>query len=204
MTEVHAEPGPRVEVRTGTGARVDEGAVVGYPHGDDAGPTVLGDDAVVRAGTVVYADVRAGDGFVTGHGALVRERTTLGDDVAVGTHAVLDGDVTVGSHVSFQTGAYVPPETDVGSNVFVGPHAVLTNDAYPVRTDAALEGPTVEDGASVGAGATVLPGVTVGERAFVAAGALVVRDVPAGTLALGVPADHRPLPPELRGGNRLA
>lgn len=192
------------EVRAGTGACIDDGAVVGYDHADDAGPTVLGDDAVVRAGTVVYGDVRAGDGFATGHGALVREYTALGDDVLVGTRAVVDGATTVGDHVSLQTGAYVPRESRIGSNVFVGPGAVLTNDAYPVRTDAALEGPTLADGASVGANATVLPGVTVGEGAFVAAGAVVDDDVPAETLAVGVPAEHRPLPPTLRGGNRIA
>lgn len=192
------------EVRAGRNARIDETAVVGYSYADGAGPTVLGDDAVVRAGTVVYGDVRAGDGFATGHGALVREYTALGDDVVVGTHAVVDGATTVGDHVSLQTGAYVPRESHLGSDVFVGPGAVLTNDPYPVRTDADLVGPSLEDGSSVGANATILPGVTVGEGAFVAAGALVDDDVPPETLAVGVPAEHRPLPPELRGGNTIA
>lgn len=192
------------DVRVGADASIDETAVVGYAHAEDAGPTVLGDGAVVRAGTVVYGDVRAGDGFATGHGALVREHTVLGDDVVVGSRAVVDGATTVGDHVSLQTGAYVPRESRLGSNVFVGPGAVLTNDAYPVRTDADLVGPAVEDGASVGANATLLPGVTVGEGAFVAAGALVDDDVPPETLAVGVPAEHRPLPPELEGGNRIA
>jgi len=105
--------------------------------------------------------------------------------------------------VSLQTGVYVPPQTTIGDNVFVGPNAVLTNDPHPVRTEKDLEGPTVRDHASIGANATVLPGITVGEGAFVAAGAVVTRDVPARTLAVGVPAEHRPLPAELTGGNQL-
>jgi acetyltransferase-like isoleucine patch superfamily enzyme len=40
----------------------------------------------------------------------------------------------------------------------------------------------------VGGGAVLLPGVEVGEEAFVAAGAVVTRDVPARTVAMGVPA----------------
>jgi acetyltransferase-like isoleucine patch superfamily enzyme len=99
---------------------------------------------------------------------------------------------------------YVPPYTTIGDHVFVGPRAVLTNDRYPVRTDDDLRGPTVEDHVSIGANATILPGVTVGERSFVAAGAVVTRDVPPDTLAVGVPAEHEPLPEHLAGGNEIA
>lgn len=190
--------------RFGEDPDVDEGATVGYVHEDGASPAVLGDRATIRAGTIIYADVEAGDDLTTGHGALVREHTSLGDDVVVGTKTVIDGRTDVGSAVSLQTGVYVPAHTTLGSNVFLGPKATLTNDPHPVRRDASLEGPTVEDGASVGANATILPGVTVGEGAFVAAGAVVTEDVPPRTLAVGVPAQHRDLPRKLAGVNTLA
>ncbi|WP_079890677.1 acyltransferase, partial [Halorubrum sp. AJ67] len=166
------------DVRLGAGSTVSERATLGHEYAEDAGPTVLGADATVRSGSIVYADVRAGDGFTTGHNVLVREHTELGDDVLVGTNTVVDGKTTVGSNVSLQSGVYVPQETTIGDDVFVGPGAVLTNDPYPVRQDVDLEGPTLGDSVSVGANATVLPGVTVGERAFVAAGAVVTEDVP--------------------------
>ncbi len=190
------------EVVRGDGCRIDDEATVGYGEFDE--PTRLGDDATIRAGSIVYGDVEIGDGFATGHDVLVREGTTVGDDVLVGTKTVIDGETTIGSHVSLQTNVYVPTETTIGDNVFVGPAAVLTNDEYPVRTDDGLEGPTIEDGASVGANATVLPGVTIGENAFVAAGAVVTEDVPAGRLAVGSPATTQPLPDPLEGENRLA
>jgi len=188
----------------GTGADVDPGATVGYEHDDESAPTVLGDDARVRSGTVVYRDVEVGDRFVTGHNALVREDTLAGDDVLVGTGATVDGSTLIGSAVSLQSGVYVPTRSEIGSDVFVGPNAVLTNDPYPVRRDDDLVGPTLEDGVSVGANATILPGVTVGEGAFVAAGAVVTEDVPPGTLAVGAPATHRPLPTELDAPNLIS
>lgn len=190
-------------VETGENFRADEDTVVGHEHADGTGRTTLGDDATIRPGTVVYADVTIGDRFDTGHDALVREHTTIGDDALVGTQAVVDGRCTLGDAVSLQTGAYVPPGSELGDRVFVGPRAVLTNDRYPVRRDEGLVGPTIEDDATIGANATVLPGVTVGERAFVAAGSVVTEDVPPDTLVVGVPGEHRPLPESLQGGNDL-
>lgn len=192
------------DYRFGADATIDDETVVGYRYRADAAPATIGDRATVRAGTVIYGDVRIGDDFSTGHNALVREHTELGDDVVVGTNTVVDGTTTVGSNVRLQTGVYVPRETTIGDDVFVGPRAVMTNDPYPVRQDVDLDGPTLEDGVSIGANATLLPGTTVGEGAFVAAGTVVVDDVPPETLAVGAPADHRELPEELTGGNAFA
>ncbi|WP_224338475.1 acyltransferase [Haloprofundus halobius] len=187
----------------GSDVAVHETAVLGHSHGDASEPTVLGDSATVRAGTIIYRDVVAGDGLNTGHNALIREFTTLGDDVLVGTNTVIDGQTEIGSNVSLQTNVYIPTGTTIGDRVFVGPAATLTNDPYPIRTDVDLVGPTLEDDVSIGANATVLPGVTVGEGAFVAAGAVVTEDVPPRTLAVGTPAKHRALPEKLQGGNLL-
>lgn len=182
---------------------VHDSAVVGVAYDEDTTPPDLGAGSVVRAGTVIYDDVVAGRSLSTGHHAVVRERTALGEDVLVGSQVVVDGHADVGDGVSMQTGAYVPAHTTVGDAVFLGPNATMLNDPYPVRESVDLDGPTVESDASVGANATLLPGVTVGEGSFVAAGAVVVEDVPPRTLAVGVPAEVRPLPAVLEGGNDL-
>jgi acetyltransferase-like isoleucine patch superfamily enzyme len=189
---------------TESNAAIHPDATVGYNYQENAAPVQIGEDAIVRSGTVIYQDVTIGDSFMTGHNVLIRENMTIGDDVLVGTNTVIDGSSSIGSHVSFQTGVYVPSETTIGNNVFLGPHAVLTNDSYPIRQSANIEGPTIKEGVSIGANATVLPGITIGKNAFVAAGAVVTEDIPPDTLAVGVPAAHRPLPTELVGGNQLA
>lgn len=178
-------------------------ATIGYEYADDSDDPHIGADPTIRAGTIIYDDVAIGDRFSTGHYALVRELTEIGDDVLVGTKAVIDGRTTVGSSVSLQTGVYVPSDTSIGDHAFVGPHAVLTNDPYPIREDADLSGSTIEDHASIGANATILPDVTIGAESFVAAGSVVVDDVPPETLAIGAPAEHRPLPEEIPRHNEL-
>jgi acetyltransferase-like isoleucine patch superfamily enzyme len=50
------------------------------------------------------------------------------------------------------------------------------------------KGIVIEDGAWIGAGAAILDGVRIGRGAVVGANAVVTRDVPAHTIALGVPA----------------
>lgn len=46
----------------------------------------------------------------------------------------------------------------------------------------------INDGAHIGIGAIIMPGVTIGEGAVVGAGAVVTKNIPAYSLALGVPA----------------
>ncbi len=185
----------------GTDCTIADTATLGV--GDGGGETVLGDNAVIRSGTLIYRDVTIGDRFRTGHDTLIRENSSIGDDVLVGTRSVVDGDVQIGSAVSLQTGTYVPPETIIGDNVFFGPHAVVTNDPYPIRETSHITGAEIQDNVSIGANATILPGLAIGEGSFVAAGALVTEDVPPETLAIGTPATHRPLPEKLSGKNHI-
>ena len=49
----------------------------------------------------------------------------------------------------------------------------------------------IEDFATVGSGAIVLPRVRIGTGAMVGAGAVVTKDVPAGATVVGVPARVR-------------
>jgi acetyltransferase-like isoleucine patch superfamily enzyme len=59
-------------------------------------------------------------------------------------------------------------------------------------------GPTIEEGVTLGAGVVVCPGVVIGGGCFVAAGAVVTKDVPPMSLVKGVPALVMPLPDNLR------
>jgi len=153
---------------------------------------------VLRSGGIIYCDVTIGDTFQCGHNILIREETSIGDNVAVGTATVIEGNCLIGDFVNIQSMVFVPTHTEIGDGVFIGPCAVLTNDRYPPTGKPVLKGPVVEDNAVIGANATVLPGVRIGGGALVAAGAIVTRDVPAGKMAVGVPAQIRNLPEEMR------
>lgn len=59
------------------------------------------------------------------------------------------------------------------------------------RMDALDDAPILEEGVQLGAGAVVLGRITLGKGAMVGANSVVLKDVPAGALAIGVPAEIR-------------
>ena len=186
----------------GKGAMIFEPVILGFPSREFLGRTdypgaTIGDDAVLRTGTVIYCNVTIGNNFSTGHNVIIREKTTIGNDSAIGSASIIEGTCTIGNNARIQSMVFIPTNTVIGNGVFIGPNTILTNDRYPPTGKPELRGPVLEDNVTLGANVTVLPGVRVGKGAAVAAGSVVTRDVPPGMLAIGAPARIRPLPPEM-------
>jgi acetyltransferase-like isoleucine patch superfamily enzyme len=80
----------------------------------------------------------------------------------------------------------------IDDNVLIAPKVSLLSEGHPIsptERQSLVPGHIhISKNAWIGAGAMILPGVTVGENAVVAAGAVVSKDVPANTIAGGVPA----------------
>jgi len=139
-----------------------------------------------------------GEGTRIWHQAQIRERAQVGSSCIIGKGVYIDFDVVIGDLVKIQNGASIYHGATIEDGVFIGPHACLTNDKAPraITPDGRLKrdddwavGRTlIQYGASVGAGAIILPGVTVGKFAMVGAGAVVTHDVVAHGLVIGNPA----------------
>jgi sugar O-acyltransferase (sialic acid O-acetyltransferase NeuD family) len=108
--------------------------------------------------------------------------------------SVISPRATVGSGCQILPGAIVNAGAHLGSNVIVNTGAIVEHDSriadhVHVATGARLASTvTIGRAAHIGAGAVVLQRRSVGEWAVVGAGAVVVRDVPPGTVVVGVPA----------------
>jgi acetyltransferase-like isoleucine patch superfamily enzyme len=179
---------------------VEPFVLLGHRHRAGARPARIGDYAVIRSHSVIYGDVEIGERFKCGHSVVIRAETSIGDSCVVGGRTTIEGRARIGTGCRIMSHCYICSRTTIGDYVFVGPNCTFLNDRYPMRREAEAVGPTIESHACIGGGVTLGPGVRIGEGSFVAAGCVVHKDVPPGSLAIGVPARIEPLPERLRGG----
>ena len=179
---------PGVQIRLGEHGEIDEDVILGYPPGraGKGGALILGDDAKIRSGSVIYQAVRIGHHFETGHGVIIREENEIGNFVSIWTHTIVDYGCRIGHRVKIHSLCYLAQYTRIEDDVFIAPGTTFANDKYPVSNH--LEGPRVKRGARIGVNVTLLPGVVVGEEALVGAGSVVTKDVPDRGVVAGNPA----------------
>jgi bifunctional UDP-N-acetylglucosamine pyrophosphorylase / glucosamine-1-phosphate N-acetyltransferase len=163
------------------------------------GATSIARDTVVRTGSQLFSatigegctiwssvieDSVVGNGVNVGPWAHVRGGSEIGDGVQLGNFAEVKmsrlGSGTKQHHFSYIGDAHV------GANVNIGAGTVTAN--YDGR---AKHRTTIGDGAFIGSDTILRAPVSVGEGAYTGAGAVVTGDVPAGKLAVGVPARIR-------------
>ncbi|MHB8991591.1 MAG: transferase [Chloroflexota bacterium] len=180
-------------VQLGEDVEVGDFVVLGIPPRDKAEgelPTVIGDGAVIRSHSVIYAGNVVGKRFQTGHHSMIREENRIGNDVSVGTGSVVEHHVEIADHVRIHSQAFVPEYSTLEEGAWIGPNVVLTNVPHPLcpKAKVCIKGPTIKRGAKIGANSTILPFLIVGENARVGAGSVVVQDVPDRVVVAGNPA----------------
>jgi acetyltransferase-like isoleucine patch superfamily enzyme len=129
----------------------------------------------------------------------VMKDVSIGTRCNIGSHCFIESGVTIGDNVTIKNGNMIWSGVTLEEGVFVGPQVVFTNDLYPRSprlpqaqprySDTAWLLPTVVGrGASLGAGAVLIPGLTIGAFATVGAGSVVTKHVPPYALVRGNPA----------------
>ncbi|MGM0472470.1 MAG: acyltransferase [Bacillota bacterium] len=183
---------PNVEL--GENVTIEDYSVIGKPpQGKKAGEvkTVIGDNAVIRSNTVIYAGNNIGDDFQTGHQVMIREYNKIGDNVSIGTGSCIEHHIDLEDNVRVHSQVFIPEYSQLKEECWLGPNVVITNAKYPqsVNVKDNLKGAIIESKAKIGANVTLLPGVKIGKKALVGAGAVVTCDVAASKVVAGNPAE---------------
>lgn len=180
---------PNVEL--GKNITIEDYCIIGCPFKGYSGEkTFIGDNSVIRAGTIIYAGNRIGRNFCTGNKANIRELNEIGNNVSIGTLSVIEHHVIIRDGVRIHTQVFVPEYTVLEEECWLGPAVVITNARFPKHPNVKneLKGAHIHRNAKIGANATLLPAVTVGANSLVGAGSVVTKDVPEGVIVSGNPA----------------
>ena len=148
--------------------------------------------AYIHPTAVVDEGAEIGEGTKVWHFCHIEGTAKVGAGCSIGQNAYVGQHVTIGEDCKLQNNVSVYQGVTLGRGVFCGPSCVFTNDLTPrarfPKGSAHFVPTVVEDGASIGANATVVCGHRIGRCAMIGAGAVVTCDVPPHALMLGVPA----------------
>ena len=117
----------------------------------------------------------------------INPEAEIGEGCVIHSHVWI-GKVSIGNHVKIQAFSFIPDGVTIEDECFIGPRVTFTNDKYPPSHGQGWSETFVRKGASIGAGAVILPGITLGEGCRVGAGSIVTKDVPPGVVVCGNPA----------------
>jgi acetyltransferase-like isoleucine patch superfamily enzyme len=162
--------------------------VVEHAYALSSGPGLILED-----GVLLHA--LSAQGVLLGRNVTIARGATL---TCTGVIAELGIGIVIGDRSAVGAGSFLGGQGGirVGNDVIMGPAVRIFSEDHtfddvdvPIRTQGQSRAPVViEDDCWIGAGVTILAGVTIGRGCVVAAGAVVTRDVPARSVAGGVPA----------------
>ncbi len=154
-----------------------------------------------RPNVIIGPGTAVGGGVVAKPGA---GRIIIGGNCSLETGVVLE---TYGGHLGIAPRVFLGPYTviyghggvDIGEGTLISMHCRILSSNHAVapfgteiRSHPDILLPTkIGRDVWLGAGVTVLGGVTIGDGCVVGAGAVVTKDLPAGAIAYGVPAEIR-------------
>ena len=136
--------------------------------------------------------VNIGEGTQIWQFCVILKDVVIGKNCNINCQVFIENDVIIGDDVTIKPGVQIWDGLRIASKVFIGPNVTFTNDIVPrsKQYPEKFEQTIIEEGASIGANATILAGNTIGEYAVVGAGSVVTKDIPPYTLWYGNPARH--------------
>lgn len=175
---------PRLLGACGSNVIFGQNVVLRHPH-----KVRIGDDVVIDDNCLIDAKGDGNAGIVIGSGVFIGRNSIL---------SCKNGDIAIadGANIGFNCEIFSASRVTIGRDTLLaaycyvigGDHDFSDPGVAVLAQGRRSAGVTIGAGAWLGAGAKILDGVTIGDGAIIGAGAVVREAVPAGAIAVGVPA----------------
>jgi len=182
-------------VKLGKNVIIEDYCIIGKPpmnFSDGELETIIGDNAIIRSHTIIYAGNIIGYNFQTGHHVVIRENNKIGNQVSIGTLSCIEHHIIIEDEVRCHSQVFIPEFTIIKKNAWIGPNVVITNAKYPQSKNVKknLKGAIIEQNAIIGANVTILPGLLIGKHTLIGCGSVVTNDVDDFNVVVGNPAKN--------------
>ena len=136
---------------------------------------------------------KVGDNTLIWQYCVVLKGAKIGSHTNINCNVFIENDVVIGDHVTVKPGVQLWDGLRVDNYVFIGPNVTFTNDATPrsKQYPDQFSKTSIQEGASIGANATILSGITVGCYSMIGAGSVLTKSTDPFTLWYGNPAIHK-------------
>ena len=141
--------------------------------------------AIVDNGALIGEDTKVW------HFSHIMPRSVIGSHCIIGQNVFIGEDVVVGNFVKIQNNVSLYKGIVCRDYVFLGPSCVFTNVLNPrsaIERKHEFRPTLIEEGATIGANATIICGHTIGHYALIGAGAVITKDILPYSLWVGNPA----------------
>lgn len=174
----------------GKNAIIGDYVELGLQPKQHTGKLIIGDYAVIRSHTVIYAGSTIGHKFQTGHAVLIRENNIIGDNVSIGSHTVIERENHIADDVRIHSQCFIPEFVIIKKRAWIGPRLTILNVLHPPcpKFEECAKHVTINENVKIGGNVTLLPRVSIGKNSLIGAGSVVTKDIPPDSVVQGNPA----------------
>ncbi len=181
------------KIRLGVNVRIDSNVIIGQVNykkqvnslSDNIGyDVVIGDNAIIRSGSVIYNNVTIGNDFDCGHNSIVREGCILKNNVYIFSNTLINSNVKIGNNCRIY--GFICNNALLQDNVSM--HGNLVHKYDNPCSCIIEDSPVLKQSSTIGIGATIIGGVKIGENSYVGAGSVVTSDISPNDKVVGNPA----------------
>lgn len=152
---------------------------------------IIGEHCVLCPGVVLYTGTTIGNRTLLGDYCSIREECVVGNNCIISRNVSVNYNTVIGNDTKIMDNTHITGNMKIGNHVFISVLVATSNDNTMGReayNEDHVQGATIEDDVTIGAGANILPGVKVGKNVIVGAQALVTKDIEANKVVMGIPA----------------